>query len=562
MNDKSITDLISRLLVIGTPLVTVFLVTGMVSDPVNATKLAVGGGLAGGLIVGLLFLRTQIWRTYKVVILSVTLFVLSGISSVINSRAPFDQTFYGVSGRNTGLLTYLILSICLIAGLVIKEARSFRGILIGLLAAFVINVVYCGWVLIFGDFISWSNPYRNILGLFGNPNFISAFLGMGICATVALLVLGNESRGWKFSGILLSGLALFEILESNAIQGLVVTIGGLVLVMFYYVRAKFHNRIITIGYSGLSIFCGVLAILGTLQIGPLDFIYKKSVSLRGSYWAAGIEMGKSDLLTGVGMDTYGDFYRRMRPDVALIDTPSIHTMTNASHNVIIDFFAFGGLPLLLSYLFILVLGVVAICKVTFRLKTFDPIFVALTATWACYQAQSLISINQIGLAIWGWVLTGVLISYERHTRESSELSMRDIKKRKDSKPLTLLSPGLVVLIGALGGFFIAYAPMNADSKYFLALRTGDAKQVETSLQTSFLNPGDSFRYAQAVDTFHNSNLDELAYKFAKIGTEFNPDFFEAWRQLYLLPNSSQEEKALALSNMKRLDPRNPDVVNN
>ena len=562
MNEKVTTNLISKIVVLGTPFVTVFLITGMVSDPVNATKLAVGGGLAGGLLVGILLIWKQVWISHKTVVIAVALFVLSGFSSVFNSKAPFDQTFYGVSGRNTGLLTYLILSVCLIAGLVLNEAKYFRGILVGLLVAFAINVIYCGWVLAYGDFISWSNPYKNILGLFGNPNFISAFLGMGISATFSMVVLGNKSVIWKIAGILFSALAFYEILKSHAIQGLVVTVGGLAVVLFYVVRARFQKSYITFGYIGASIFCGIMAVLGTLQIGPLDFLYKKSVSLRGSYWNAGIEMGKSDLLTGVGMDTYGDWYRRMRPDVALIDTPSIHTMTNASHNVIIDFFAFGGLPLLLSYLFILFIGAAAIFKITIRSKNFDPVFVALTAAWACYQAQSIISINQIGLAIWGWVLTGVLISFERFTRPNLATSSESPRKKQISKSAGFLSPNLVVSFGILVGLFIAYAPMNADSKYFLALRTGDAKQVEIALEPSFLNPSDSFRYAQAVETFHSSNLDDLALKYAKIGTEFNPDFFESWRQLYQLPNSSSEEKATALQNMKRLDPRNPDVVNN
>jgi hypothetical protein len=30
--------------------------------------------------------------------------------------------------------------------------------------------------------------------------------------------------------------------------------------------------------------------------------------------------------------------------------------------------------------------------------------------------------------------------------------------------------------------------------------------------------------------------------------------------LYLLPNSSEEEKSMAKANMKRLDPNNPDVL--
>jgi O-antigen ligase len=61
-------------------------------------------------------------------------------------------------------------------------------------------------------------------------------------------------------------------------------------------------------------------------------------------------MGKEHPLTGVGMDSYGDWYRRARSENAATVLPGPKTITNAAHNVVIDFFAFGGWPLLLAYL--------------------------------------------------------------------------------------------------------------------------------------------------------------------------------------------------------------------
>ena len=75
--------------------------------------------------------------------------------------------------------------------------------------------------------------------------------------------------------ILFSALAFYEILKSHAIQGLVVTVGGLTVVLFYFVRSRFQRNYITFTYIGVSIFCGIMAVLGTLQIGPLDFLYKR-----------------------------------------------------------------------------------------------------------------------------------------------------------------------------------------------------------------------------------------------------------------------------------------------
>lgn len=64
----------------------------------------------------------------------------------------------------------------------------------------------------------------------------------------------------------------------------------------------------------------------------------------------------------------------------------------------------------------------------------------------------------------------------------------------------------------------------------------------------------------AAQIFEGSKLYDLAYKYAKIGVEFNPDNFDSWRVLHFVSKSSAAEKALALENMKRLDPNNPNVL--
>lgn len=61
-------------------------------------------------------------------------------------------------------------------------------------------------------------------------------------------------------------------------------------------------------------------------------------------------------------------------------------------------------------------------------------------------------------------------------------------------------------------------------------------------------------------TLENSKLGDLAHQYALEGVKFNPDYFDAWRVLYGTSKATQEEKDEALKNMKRLDPKNPDVL--
>jgi hypothetical protein len=276
-------------------------------------------------------------------------------------------------------------------------------------------------------------------------------------------------------------------------------------------------------------------------------------------------MGSQHPFTGVGFDTYGDWYRRARDLQALI-LPGPTITTNAAHNVPFDIFAFGGWPLFVSYLCILALSLIAIIKVTFRSRKYDAVFVTLTTAWACYQLQSIISINQIGLAVWGWLFGGALIAYEIATRPKVDESQGVQNKRKSSRVVkkkqseTIVTSTLIAGVGAVIGLLIAVPPYSADSKWRSALASQDLLRIEAALVPGYLTPPNSIKYASAVQLLESSKYYDLALKYARIGVEFNSDNFDAWRVLYLISKSTPEEKALALENMKRLDPKNPNVL--
>jgi O-antigen ligase len=564
MFNKAAEKTASLLILIGAPFVTVFLVTETVTDPVNATKLAAAGGLGIGLLSLALFFN------FKALILEnkfflglAVVFLFAGTSAVLNSESPSSQNIYGSFGRNTGLITYLVLLAISISALTLREVSSFRRIIFGLQIAGVINVIYCSWVIAFGDFLSWNNPYGNILGLFGNPNFISAFLGIFITTILAMVAAPKSSWKVRVAGILIAFVAFYAVVDSNAIQGIVVTAGGIAIVGFFAVRSYLKSAVLTYLYSAAVVGVGVLAVLGALQKGPFTFIYKTSVSLRGAYWNAGITMGMDHPLTGVGMDSYGDWYRRARSENAATVLPGPNTVTNAAHNVVIDFFAYGGFPLVIAYAGMLLLAGIAALKVIRRMQSYDAIFVAMFGAWTCYQVQSLISINQVGLALWGWILTGALVAYERATRE--QVAEQQITTKKVPAPVkkqsaSVISPQLIAGLGVVVGLLIAVPPLSADTKWRSALDSKDANKVMAALEPGYLNPNDSQRFTQAVQLFASSNLMDQARELALKATTYNPDYFDSWKILYFLSNTTEEEKALALQNMKRLDPRNPDVL--
>jgi hypothetical protein len=560
---------IARVLGIGSGFVAVLVITDSVTDPVNVTKLlALGGVAVGAFAVLLAFGVKQIWNGSKALVVLSGLFILASINAVLNSEGPLVQNIYGVYGRNTGLLTYVLLLMVITSVSLLRLESSFNLLIWGLIGAGLVNVAYVGWSIVFGDFLSWSNPYGNVLGTFGNPNFIGAFLGIFASSLIAYVLKAGTSLIIRIAATVIFLATVYEIIDSNAIQGRVVVAAGLCIVGFYLVRSKFDGVVAQISYVVVVATGGFFALLGALQIGPLTkYIYKTSVSLRGEYWQAGWNMGSEHPLTGVGFDTYGDWYRRLRDTQALI-LPGPNTTTNAAHNVPFDVFAFGGWPLFISYLAILSLSAVAIMRVTVRTRKYDATFVTITTAWACYQLQSIISINQIGLAVWGWLFGGALIAYEFATRPKLNSDRSDSIKTKvassrggmGKQKETTFSSTLIAGIGLVIGLLIAAPPYSADSKWRSALLAQDLAKLETALVPGYLNPMNSYKYANAVQILEGSKLYELAYKYAQVGVEFNPNSFDSWRILYLITNSSIEDKARALENMKRLDPNNPNVL--
>ena len=554
--------LLSKILAFGAAITTIFLISGSVSDPVNVPKLLVVGVLASSAFGLLLFsnLKSRI-KSQWTILGPVLFFIAVMLFSVISSKSPLSQNFYGSYGRNNGFVTYLFFALILSSALALRESAGFVLLAKALFFAGLINVAYCFWVICFGDFIGWSNPYGNILGTLGNPDFIGAFLGMFFAAYLGYGLGKDTSKIFRLSMLLVLPITAFEIIDSHAIQGRVIAVLGTGIVAFLYLRSRFSSLIVSL-YSALSVIIGVIAVGGALQIGPLTkYIYKTSVSLRGQYWLAAWNTGESHPFSGVGMDSFGDWYRRSR-DAHALELPGVNTVVNAAHNVWLDMFAFGGWPLLLSYLVILLVTAVSIARVIIRQKEYDATFVALTTAWIGYQAQSVISINQIGLAIWGWVLSGALIAYEIASRPVSDNSpILNVKKSHKSKQNGQEPLGVMVaVLSGLVGLLIALPPLTSDAKWRSAQLGRTAQGIEATMHSSYFNPENATKYLTNIQTLEASSLFDLSHKYALEAVKWNSESFELWKVLYLIKNSTIEEKAEALANMKRLDPLNPDVT--
>ena len=553
--------LIAKWLYLGVPFTALVVGNNINYDPVNITKmmaLSVVGFAV--LAIALTAQGKTLIRENKATAIFIALFLIFALSAAVFSELPFQQNIFGVYGRNTGLITYLGLAGVLLGAVTLSSKNYFRKMIFGLIFSGLANVVLNTFSLLGIELISWNNIYNTLLGTFGNPNFISSFLGIFFVASLGFLFGNNISIIFKLVSLPLFALTFYQILVTKSIQGIVVTALGTAIVGFFLVRHYLKLVWLQALYLFGSAIAAGFAIAGALQVGPLaQYIYKTSVSLRGEYWQAGLNMGMDHPLTGVGMDGYGDWFRRARDASAMI-LPGPNTVTNSAHNVNIDIFAYGGFPLVISYFGLLAIAAVAIVKVALRQKNYDPIFVSLSAAWICYQAQALISINQIGLAIWGWALTGLVIGYEVATRnQSSEVSdsneMSNRARTKNKSKNESVGTWLIGALGAAVGFALAISPFVADSNWRSSLGSGSLPTVQAAALKA---PSDSYRMVNIAVLFEQNKFTAQAAEVIRVAVKYNPDHFDGWRVMANLSETTPEEKAEAKKNMIRLDPLNEE----
>jgi hypothetical protein len=266
-------------------------------------------------------------------------------------------------------------------------------------------------------------------------------------------------------------------------------------------------------------------------------------------------------LFGVGLDSYGDWYRRARSvEATLRRGPDV--VSNAAHNVLLDLSSNGGFPLLTIYLFMLGLVLVSAWRVLRRSNTFDPFFSGLFAVWIAYQAQSIISLNQLGLAVWGWIISGLIIGYEINTREEKlDATPKQLLKKGRNIPIsakTKVSAGVLVgmFVGGLAGLVIGLQPLIASSKFLSALNSKDPKLVQ---QAAYVSPLDANYMYRVADILANNKLVSEAVAVSNDSLKHFTDDYPLWAFRSRIQGLPQEEIDRALKEMKRLDPNNPNL---
>ena len=566
MLQMSVLKRISQLLLIIGPLATLAISPFSSFDPINLIKILFVSSLAFS-ILGFLIYSNKEARTRidSGLLVSSTAFVIWMFVVMAVSGAPLNQQAWGMFGRSTGVLTYLALIVILLGTVVVRQIDFYNN-LVNVLVITSIPVTGYALIQVSGnDPISWSEmaPF----GTLGNINFSSAFFGLAsLCATV-LLFAKHIKVGVKIFMSLLIIFNLAIILETESIQGIMIYFAGVGIAGFFYLRSKPQLKMLKIPYLVASFITLILTVMAVLNQGPLaKFVFGNTILFRYDYWYAGWMMTLKNPIFGVGMDSYGDWYRELRGEVATVRTGP-DRITNTAHNIYLDISSNGGFPLLIAYLAILFFAARAAIRVFRRSTEFNPYFVALFSAWVAYLIQAAVSINQIGVGIWGWLFTGALIGYEKATRVSTSES--DLRKSKNNKQSTKQGntsagspmPALAALMG-IGffaiGFVLAFIPFNADSNYKKAAASGSYEQIRASGKALGAT---AFHYQLALDWAIKNDNEAQAKEIAEGILKRYPRDFMAWQVIQAVSSTPADKKQEAIEILQKLDPYNPELQN-
>jgi O-antigen ligase len=467
------------------------------------------------------------------------------------------KTLVGALGRNNGVITYFCLAVLAYLVSIRFKLSDVPKLLWSLVILGAFQTIYDIIQLAEADPIKWNNPYGFILGTLGNSDFAAALLAICSIATIWLASLYSQKKLLATCLLMLVGIQFVVMLESNVRQSLILFFFGISVVVY----SELSNRSKKLSYlwaGGVSAI-GLLAVLGTLQVGPLTkYLFKESITYRGDYWRAAWRMFTDNPVFGVGLGNYGDYFNRYR-DAAQVARRGPAVGSDVAHSMPLDFLSMGGLTLGFAYLAIIVYSV---SLVVLRIRSLEGAnkqqgYIVFSLLGA-YLLQSFISIDQIGLAVWGWIFIGIALSLSKEKNA--------VEGRAQNVSVVLVP--ITILVTFLSFIFVAVPTWRADSTLkqlasvpaeqqgidTRAIRLDLASKIESS------TPRDS-QFKTQISLYLLSNGQAEGIDYAKKSLLQNPSDSTALRYLIIAygqlndAENLQKYKAEAL----KIDPFNPDL---
>jgi len=438
---------------------TILIIAPGLTDPINIPKLLALLPFAITALILFIVLKKysdfnkltgvgkRIFGAYGVLALSVT------ISGFLGSE-NYIRVIFGTTGRNNGLLYYLaaITLALLLLRLVIREMEVdyLEKVLIWTSLPF---AIYCGIQFLDLDPVDWANPYSRVIGTLGNPNFSASALAS---FAVFWLYLFFRARAQSFNQrvlFLIPALAmLFLSWATDSLQGLIVFALGASLVIYIAIREKYSSALIPYFFFIGGGFALLLLFASFLGSGPLGGALEQyTLKLRGWYATFGIRAMLDSPLTGVGVDNYISAFRTFKSEEFVSQYGSALS-TNNAHSTPAQIGATFGLVVFLIYTIIHIWILYKALKIISSRNSSEFYLKGICLLWILVFAQSLLSIEIIGLGIMNWVLGAAILSASTKIGISGSDEAKSRGKKQRVNPLPAWTGSVTIaslLIGAI-----------------------------------------------------------------------------------------------------------------
>lgn len=524
----------------------------------------------------------------SLIIISISFIVGLFLNTILGSM-PVRHALVGLFARNNGALTYICLLILLILASTISHLRAAEKFLFSLSWLGTLLSIY-GLMQDSGfDFIDYGDTtFPNPIFLtLGNTNFTSALIGMSLMATISTIFCRDSKVSNNLMVKILTLLAIavqgMVLYRADATQGFIALITGIAIFMSLIpisLKLIWKGRILHLARKIIGLALMLVSCFGVFGIGPLALLFSsgaRSLEDRYYHWIAGWYMFKNNILFGVGLDSYGNWYRSYRTSESIKFRETASGFTDDAHNVYVQIAATGGLFVVIPFVLLTLLVLVNSVK-RIRSKNFSKEFLGVFSVWVVFQAQTLISINQTGLAVWGWIAGGLLINCDKWDCKGRqpEFNLEEKKKTNSMKvtigavhatlfyavSLSMFTYCLFSLIPAhitefqikkvIVGYSQTFSEPSSSSKIYAR----DLSQQLLELAKKTKDP--SLRYA-IIGQLLIGGFAEEALEIAKLTAQQYPREFDAWDAIgFIYENTGRPELAIEARKIQfTLDPLNP-----
>jgi cytochrome c-type biogenesis protein CcmH/NrfG len=338
--------------------------------------------------------------------------------------------------------------------------------------------------------------------------------------------------------------------------------GLVVLVLAKLWQLNTRYGVIGIVFVGL---CAIPTFLGFVNRGPLaSYLFRSTLKNRQDYWHAAIGMFKAHPLVGVGLERFGENYGLYAPQIQVVHGQT----TNNAHNVFLQLAATGGLLVILPYLFLIgVIFLTSIRAIRMTRGQAQIDLIAVTAIWIALLLVSLISIDNLGVAVWFWISGGVLYAIAHESLKEDEKKPKE--RKSSSKKAREVAPRSASYVGPIVSLVLAVLmliPMISVWKTSAAVfdlqgnrsQLSPAQFLDKMNTVAGIQPKNSQTYYALADIAMRINNPQLALKYLKMVIEKDPKS-NYGRQLAAIAYESQNKYQLAIAlrvELLTLDPWN------